>query len=284
MELKCDYCGNLYSPTTTKKNLPRLLCCDECAKQFISYNLPLQVIINLGVQSSRAKKLGWHSPKQARKPFNCTCKHCGTEYECVEGKTSRVKCCDACARKFIENGLKSQELMEKGVSYHRAILLGWAPRQVECGICHRLFSQCASTQTLCRLPGCPSSLDKASIYHPLKIRTKHEKKENEPACKTVICTPMNKYRDRLLEKFPGLITEEQFNETRKKIMEKECKSYINPRCAAAGIFYITMKRFGVKTPVGGQLAITDAIDTTTATMRKMWVKYKDMFDELKETK
>jgi hypothetical protein len=103
----------------------------------------------------------------------------------------------------------------------------------------------------------------------------HENR-SEPACKIVICEPMNKYRDILLDAFPGLITAEEFNETRQRIMVVACKQFVSPRGLAPAIFYLTTKRLQRKTI--SQRSLVKAIRSNDVTLRNYIRKFGHLFD------
>jgi len=278
MNVKCDYCGKEFLITRDRRELPRLYCCDECAKNIISSgHIQMPLLSKLGIDQARAYKLGWtSSSKQNKREY--TCVHCDKPFERSGKKITKVACCDECAVKFIQQGLNTNQLEEKGVNYVRAVKLGWVAPQRECDVCHRLFLPVAG-QTLCRMPGCPSASER-KLHPRIKIRTMYKRMENEPACKTVICTPMNKYRDALLAAMPGFITVDDFNETRKKIMIAKCRSSMTPRCAAAAIFYITLKRMQIDLPAGGQTTIARTVGTNEVTLRTYYRKFKPLFPEI----
>jgi len=160
------------------------------------------------------------------------------------------------------------------VYYARAIQLGWKPPEIQCPSCHRYFIPCTGKQRLCRMEGCISSGRSTRRYVPMHIDKKQEYK-GEPACKTVICTPMNAYRDKLILAFPNLITKEEFNETRKIIMKVACHDAVDPRCIAPAIFYMTLLRLN-KCNLH-QEAIASVIGSTSVTLRSYIKKYGYLF-------
>jgi len=182
------------------------------------------------------------------------CSYCGTMVECRKSRKTNVYCCDACALKFIADGLDSTELNEKGVDYYRAVDLGWKAKRKECPVCHEFFFV-------------------TTRHHQHRI-TKTYHGEGEAACKTVICTPMNEFRDKLLYSFHGLMTVEEFNETRKIVMKNACKEHVTPRCMAAAIFYMTALRLQ---RAQSQQDVARAVKTTRHTMMEYVKKYEHVF-------
>jgi hypothetical protein len=180
-------------------------------------------------------------------------------------------CCDACAVQFIESGMRSTDLMRCGISFPRAVRLGYDP-MMTCPVCHQDFIPRGGNQTRCRKEGCLSAAPRGK-RKPMKI-TKQYKDQGEPACKTVICVPMNAYRDQLIEAFP-VITQEEFNETRKIIMNAACKDYVYARGMATAIFYMTSSRLHRK--LISQDNLTSILGSSSVTLRYYIKQYGHLF-------
>jgi len=186
----------------------------------------------------------------ARQP----CSHCGTLFTSRKNKIP-IYCCDACAVKFIDEGMTLSELRKKGVFYGRALNLGWNQfmKFMECPVCHK----------------------RQRVDNPHRHAWKTYENDGSPACKTVVCTPMNAFRDQLLEAYPGLITVEEFNETRKIVMQVACKHHVVPSCMATAIFYLTAFRLDKKMPY--QRDITRVVGVSDVTIRVYLDNYGYLF-------
>ena len=204
------------------------------------------------------------------------CCFCHDDLEPRNERKGYVHCCDACARKFVDQGMSGAELKQHGVYYVRAVQLGWKPAEIQCPLCLRYFVSCSKGQRFCRMEGCISSEGSTRRYAPMRISKKQENK-GELSCKTVICTPMNVYRDKLISAFPGLITESEFNETRKIIMKAalDRNKFVDPRCIAPAIFYMTLLR--LNKCILHQEDVARAIGSTAVTLRSYVKKYGYLF-------
>jgi hypothetical protein len=209
--------------------------------------------------------------RRANSRYVFTCTWCEKGYTRYNGKKDTdLFCCDACAIKFISEGMDSQQLKEKGVHVKRAKELGWKPILI-CDECHRSFPYTIHRERYCYREDCPSC-----FFKKKKARTfitKSYENNGEPGCKRVVCIPVDDHRDVLISKFPGIVTKEEFNETRRIIMKVACKEQVTPRCIASALFYMTIVRLHRCLPKGGQNKIADTVKASSASLRKYVVMY-----------
>ena len=208
---------------------------------------------------------------------NLTCDFCHQSLPGISTrrmKEEKMHCCDACAIRFIDAGLNTKELRDRGVFYRKALELGWMPVAIRCPACHRFFFPASGQpQKYCREKGCISASRCAGRYHHMKI-SKHYENDGEPACKTVICNPMNAYRDKLIDAFP-VMTKEDFNETRKIVMKAACHDCVAARCIAPAIFYMTL--FRLKRKIIAQDTLAKVVGSNAVTLRGYVKRYGYLF-------
>lgn len=229
----------------------RVYCCEMCAVEIIGNDDFAYRIRGMGISRSRAENI---IKSIGRPAINVSCVHCKKPFRVSMAhhkstlvRGTRIYCCDDCAVKFVAECHSKNELEERGVSYNRARSAGFKAT-VPCKVCgfpinFKSSNRRFRTLTYCYRPECPSV---HFTGNRSKSVTKHYERTGEPACKVVVCNPMNEKRDAML-RTTGAITVDEFNETRRTIMARACKEYVKPSAMAFATFILTMERLGMPT-------------------------------------
>lgn len=104
-----------------------------------------------------------------------------------------------------------------------------------CDACGKTFK---GTGRFCRENSCISSTfgEKTTIVSHIEKQASISKID---ACKRIICTKIDKYRDLLIVAYP-FIMKEYFDEIKKLTMKSHCGQHVSPRNMAGAVFYIAV--------------------------------------------
>ena len=207
------------------------------------------------------------------------CSRCRSSFVRKFGEPSVLECCDDCARILYKDGARVAKLHDAGVSIRRIRGMGLDFRL--CPICHHRLSL-QEGRTHCPTHGFADggwlkmARDNGVKIGALRI-TKSYEKTDEPACKTVVCHPMDNYVDAIFAAFPGVMGREEFTDARLAIMKEACHGYVKPSVLAAAIFYmVAIKKDPRAAP--SQYAVGGVVGTSPAAIWRYINKYGPAID------
>nr|MDO8110830.1 hypothetical protein [Candidatus Sigynarchaeota archaeon] len=164
-------------------------------------------------------------------------------------RTAEEITCTACGKTFMQRHGAQKYCHVEGCSSFRKYT-GKHYSFITCTACGKLFKPRNARQRNCYKEGCPSFFVKthtAKHRHITKLYEHDDSISRKDACKRVTCDASNKYRDLLVEKFPGLPVE-KFNEIRLEVMKSNCGRHLHPGGLAGGIFYVASNYIDEKHP------------------------------------
>lgn len=176
-------------------------------------------------------------------------------------RTAKEIICKVCGKKFMQrHGQQKYCLIDGCMSFKKRS--GKHYSFIICTACGKPFKPRNARQRNCYKEGCPSFFVKthnAKHEHITKTYEHDDSISRKEACKRVTCDASNKYRDLLVEKFPGL-TVERFNEMRLAFMKSNCGRHFHPGGLAGAIFYVAANYINKNNPewyIGKQIFQND---------------------------
>jgi len=205
-----------------------------------------------------------------------TCAKCSKTFKHWSAIEAKVFTCDECTAAICATNVQFGELLKFGIHRSRAEKFGWKPEQPECPICHALFVRSNYNQLYCKRPGC--------LSHGFNGRTKKIVKTyddtGEDPRKIVVCDAMQPCFDAMSRSFPGVVTKDEFDETRKAVMADSKGDYVKPSAMAAAIFYVIGKMKDSRNEHHpSQAGVSKVVGVTDVTVRKYIMMVKKSVED-----